>query len=101
MNTIHTIEEVILTDHSKERTGNQDNQHPSEADIPESVLKSVVKNKKGILYYDTKTDAYHLVYNKNVIVFDYNKETKQAVIITCYRIDNDKRYRRNRWQPLN
>lgn len=73
---------VVLTDHAKEKTENHN--------VPLSIVKRIVKERKGIIFYDRKEETYLFKYNKFCIVV--NNEENDLIVVTVYRDSSQYRY---------
>lgn len=84
--------EVIGTNHAKEKA--------KDHNLPFSVVKNIVRNEKGLKFYDKKEETILYKYNKSVVVVDETKEDKK-IIITVYRDSCQLRYSKDeRFVPL-
>lgn len=72
---------IQITEHGQDRISGKGEKR---AEIPDSVLKKIVRNKKGRLFYDKKHENFRQVYNKNVLVIDSGEE-KDIDLLTAWR----------------
>jgi len=93
-----TRETVEITDHATERT---DGGERAKCRLPDSVIESVVLQRKGKQYADTNTGTVHFLYNATVIVADYQPESNHWFIVTAYRDpDAESKRRSTRYKPV-
>lgn len=81
---IQAAGEVKLTKHAKKRINNR-------ISLPESVVKGIVEDVKGLVFWDEKHETYIIQHNKTSVAVDVDEE--EVRVATVHRLDNPHRYK--------